>query len=231
MRDSPAERLSNKPDYEFQVRPGKTALLIIDMQNFNIRQDMGLGLDVKAMGLEAEHAHLYASAPRVIANIRRLLEACRRTGIEPIFIRIAAQTRDGREGLRWLRGKPVILPQENSPEAQILDEVRPLTGEIVLSKTSYSAFNSTNIDQVLRNLGVDTLIVTGGMTPGCVELTIRDGVDRGYAGIVVGDACTSQRERDHLRALERLDTFNLKVTSADEVLRLIEASTGVPVSS
>ena len=73
----------------------------------------------------------------------------------------------------------------------MLDEIAPADDEMIFRKTSSSVFISTNIDYVLRNLGMRSLIVTGIMTDQCVESAVRDACDLGYLVTLVTDACTT----------------------------------------
>jgi biuret amidohydrolase len=73
----------------------------------------------------------------------------------------------------------------------VIDALAPRDGEIVINKTSMGAFNSTALDQTLRNLGLSTLVVTGVSTECCVATTARDAGDRGYHVLLVEDACTA----------------------------------------
>lgn len=63
-------------------------------------------------------------------------------------------------------------------------------------------FNSTNIDYLLRNIGIKYLIVTGILTDQCVDMAVRDGADRGYAVTCVKDACATETEERHNAALK-----------------------------
>lgn len=92
--------------------------------------------------------------------------------------------------------------------------MKPLPGEIVISKTSSSAFNSTAIDQMLPNLGIQYLIACGVVTNGCVDLTVRDAADRNYRVIVAHDACAAMSPQIHQAALLCLDGFVGMVKSA-----------------
>jgi nicotinamidase-related amidase len=85
-----------------------------------------------------------------------------------IFTRIATQTRDARDVGRQHRLVGLPVPRD-SREACLLDDLPVGPDDVVLSKTSSSPFNSTNIDHLLRNLGIDTLLVCGVVTNGCVE--------------------------------------------------------------
>jgi ureidoacrylate peracid hydrolase len=83
----------------------------------------------------------------------------------------------------------------------VLDEIAPAGDEIVLPKTSSSVFISTNIDYVLRNLGVRSLMMAGALTDQCVDSAVRDACDLGYLVTCVTDACVTQTQDRHDWAL------------------------------
>jgi len=73
----------------------------------------------------------------------------------------------------------------------IIPELYPVNGEPVIDKPGKSAFYQTDLDLMLRNRGIETLLVTGVTTEVCVHTTVREANDRGYRAIVVGDCCGS----------------------------------------
>ena len=83
----------------------------------------------------------------------------------------------------------------------MLDAIAPADDEIVLPKTSSSLFNSTNIDYLLRNLGVEDLLVTGFLTDQCIDHTVKDGADRGYFVTCLSDGCMANTWERHEAAL------------------------------
>ena len=95
-----------------------------------------------------------------LPNMQRLQAACRRAGIEVMYTVIEALTRDGRDQSLDYKISKLFVPR-GSWDAKVLDEIAPADDEIVLPKTSSSVFISTNIDYVLRNLGVRSLIIAG----------------------------------------------------------------------
>jgi len=92
---------------------------------------------------------------------------------------------------------------------------------MAIHKSSSSPFNSTNIDYVLHNLGVDTLIVTGVLTNGCVEGTVRDAADRSFRVILVEDACAAFTDELHRASINNVrGTFATVKRTADLVAEL-----------
>jgi ureidoacrylate peracid hydrolase len=149
-------------------------------------------------------------------------------GSEVIHIRIAYRTPDGRDGRQRLLGGTNIQTPFVPRDYDVLDEIAPLPSEIVLDKTSVSAFNSTTIDQILRNLGVDRVWVTGMVTEACVELTARDAADRGYLVTLVEDCCASSTHAAHNEAVLRMgDGGIIKVHSSHELVAQLAATSAI----
>jgi len=187
---------------------GRAALLIIDVQN---------GTFGPAQAKSKPEFHTLAST-RVIPNIRRLLEAFRGGALEVIYTVIENLTLDGRD-----RSLDYKLSDFNfakgSWESRIVAEIAPQGDEIVLPKTSSSVFNSTTLDYLLRNIGIEDVFVTGFLTHQCVDHAIRDGADRGYYMNCVRDACTADTEPRHEAALEGFKGYCRTLTT-EEVLTL-----------
>jgi nicotinamidase-related amidase len=220
---SPVARLHYRGEPPFEVMPGKTAFVIVDMQYLDAHRDYGMGLDAKAKGMEKDLAYRFDNIDRIVPNIQKVMAACRTAGIEVIHVRIAGYTNDGRDAPPGMR-RPGHPPRFDKKEAQILDEIAPVEDEIVISKTTTSAFTSSNIDFVLKNLGVENLFVCGVVTNGCVSITAKDADDRGYHVILVGDCCTANSEKAHLDALEQMNQYRMRAKDSTEVIEMIRSA-------
>jgi len=117
-----------------------------------------------------------------------------------IYSVIENMTRDGRDRSLDYKISGIDVPRGSS-DAQVLDEIAPAEDEMVFRKTSSNLFISTNIDYVLRNLRVRSLIIAGIMTDQCVESAVRDACDLGYLVTVVIDACTTTSAERHEQSL------------------------------
>ena len=95
----------------------------------------------------------------------------------------------------------------------MLAEIAPAGDEIVLPKTSSSVFISTNIDYVLRNLGVRSLIIAGVLTDQCVDSAVRDACDLGYLVTVPTDACATLTAERHEWSLRNNRGYCRQVTT------------------
>ena len=108
----------------------------------------------------------------------------------------------------------------------MVDELAPAADEIVFPKTSSSVFISTNIDYVLRNLGVKYLIIAGVLTDQCIDSAVRDACDLGYLVTVPTDACTTQSTERHEWSLRNNRGYCRQITTAallEEIDRLTAA--------
>jgi nicotinamidase-related amidase len=207
---------------EFEIVPSSTALVIVDMQYLDAHRDYGTGARVKANGLAHKFEYFFSQVEgTVVPNIQRLLHRCRAAGIEVVHLKIASLVSDCRDVSLEHRRLNLLAPS-GSKESEILEELKPLENEIVISKGASGAFNSTAIDQILRNLRVDTLIITGVDTNYCVETAVRDAADRGYNVVLVSDGCTGMTAEYQRLALEILSGIYCVTMTAAEVLREIE---------
>jgi len=134
------------------IAPGSTALLIIDMQYSDASMEAGIFAVKRERGLTAGLDYFEGQLARIVPKIQALQEACRSTGIEVIFSRIQSMSADGRDRGGAHRDLKLFCPP-GSRDAQIPDELAPLPGELVFSKTSGSSFNGTTLDYVLGQHG------------------------------------------------------------------------------
>ena len=171
--------------------PARTCLLLIDTQNYVWNPEVAVAQPYFDTQLQST----------VLPNLQHLLTAFRAAGAEVMYTVMENLTEDGRDrSLDYKLSKFFIA--KGSWEAKVLDAVAPEGDEIILPKTSSGVFNSTNIEYLLRNIGIDTLIVTGFLTDQCVDHTVRDAADRGFYPICVSDACATHSEARHLQALD-----------------------------
>jgi nicotinamidase-related amidase len=202
----------------------RTALLIIDLQYMDAHPSGWMGRLCRDAGKPDALNERWEFIDEIQPNVRRLQDACRAAGIELVHIRVKYLTRDCRDGQRSLaKDEKARLYDERDDD--FLEMVAPLPGEVIIDKTSAGTFNSTPIDQILRNLGRDRLWVTGIVTEGCVELTARDAADRGYYVTLVSDGCASSTHLAHYDALQRMgDGGLIKVRTVDDLIEQINGA-------
>ena len=207
---------------ERQIDVAHTALLSVDMQNSEFSPER---LARARAGDPAEARHrvfLERLATTVLPNQKRLQAAARAAGIEVIYTVIESLTRDGRDRSLDHKISRLHFPK-GAWEAKVIPDVAPLEDEILIPKTASGIFNATNVEYVLRNLGVEFLVVYGIMTDQCVETTVRDAADRGFLVTQVEDACAAETEAGHRRSIEAMDGPYCRMRSTEQMVAEIEA--------
>jgi nicotinamidase-related amidase len=206
------------------LNPEGSALLVVDVQFFDAHREYGMG-----RASPGEMDEYFEQVDEIVPRIRSLQDAARGRGLRVIHTRLCSHLPEGRDmcpshrarGWRYGAG---------SQEAEFLPEVAPLADELVFDKTSSGAFNSGGLEQVLRYLGIERLIVCGVDTRYCVETTVRDASDRGFEVVLVSDACASETRALHEAGVSLLHNSYCVALTANEVIARITASAPVPVS-
>lgn len=178
--------------FDFELPPGRTALVVIDMQRDFIEPGgfgASLGNDVS----------LLAAA---IAPTRALLDAWRARGWPVVHTREShAPDLSDCPPPKRARGAPSLrigdpgpmgrLLVRGAPGCEIVPELAPLPGELVVDKPGKGAFHATGLHRHLQALGVTHLVFAGVTTEVCVQTTMREANDRGYDGLLVEEATQS----------------------------------------
>ncbi len=207
---------------EIPIVPRKSALLFIDVQNYNARADGGEYRDEGLTPLQAEttYAYFFQQLKQVaIPNMQLLQKTCRRMNIEVMYTTIESLTLDGRDRSLDYKITGFNVPK-GSWDARVIDAIKPLDDEIVLPKTSSSVFISTNIHYVLGNLGVDFLIIGGMLTDQCVSAAGRDACDLGYLVTLITDACATYSPERHETSLDHIKGYCRQRTTAELLTEL-----------
>lgn len=184
----------------FALDPQRTALLVIDMQYGSVDPEAGVGPYLREHHPAVAEYYYGRVGALVIPNIQRLLRFFRESGRPVIYLTIGFALPDRTDGLGLLRqidddlkaqmaAGPLV--RRGSRANTVIEPLAPREGELVINKTSMGAFNSTALDQILRNQGITTLVVTGVSTECCVATTARDAGDRGFHVLLVEDAGTA----------------------------------------
>jgi nicotinamidase-related amidase len=106
-------------------------------------------------------------------------------------------------------------------EHRIVEPLAPKPGELVLNKVTSSAFLSTGLDQILRNMAITDLVVTGLLTNGCVEATAIGAADRGFRVTLVEDACGTFSLEAHEASLRNFARMRGLVADTEQMVRLM----------
>jgi ureidoacrylate peracid hydrolase len=194
---------------EIPIVPQKSALLFIDVQNYNARSDGGEYRDEGLSPAEAEikYDYFFNSLNQIaLPNMQRLQKACRQQNIEVLYTVIESLTNDGRDRSLDYKITGFNVPK-GSTDARVLDAIKPIGDEMVIPKTSSSVFISTNIHYILGNLGVEFLIISGLLTDQCISSAVRDACDLGYLVTLVTDACATFTQDRHDTSLDHIKGY------------------------
>ncbi len=188
--------MQDLPTRDGHFTAGETALFLVDMQRIWLEP----GANPERPDADPNEHFYRRTAAETIPNQVRLLKAARANGVEVLHTIIQSLTEDGRDRSLDHKLTPMHIPP-SLVAGRPVDALAPIGDEILVSKTSSGVFNSTNIDYLLRNLGIKRLVVAGVLTDQCVDMTVRDAADRGYLVTCVADACATYSQERHDNAL------------------------------
>ena len=227
----PVLELPGKPE-ALNVRASESALVVVDMQNAYSTIGGYLdraGFDVSTTG-------------PVIQQIKKAIAVARAAGIPVIFFQNGWDPEYVEAGgpgspnwyksnaLKTMRKKPELngsLLAKGTWDYDLVEELQPQPGDIVIPKPRYSGFFNTSFDSILRSRGIRNLIFTGIATNVCVESTLRDGFFLEYFGVVLADA-THQAGPECIQqaALYNIETFFGWVSSTEDFCQTFGGATG-----
>jgi ureidoacrylate peracid hydrolase len=211
---------------EIEIEPARSALLFVDVQHYNCSRDGGEYAHLGDAEKERRFGYFFRTLKHAaLPNMVLLRQACRSAGIEVTYTFIESQTADGRDRSLDYKISGFNVPK-GSPDARMVPELAPGDDDILFPKTSSSVFISTNIDYVLRNLGIQYLIIAGCLTDQCVDSAVRDACDLGYLVTVPTDACATLSAERHESSLRNNRGYCRQVTTRallDEIARLAGA--------
>jgi maleamate amidohydrolase len=193
--------------YEGRLQPGtRPALLIVDV--------------VAAYLTEGSPLFMEAAAAARDSN-RRLADAARAAGVPVIFTNVQYRP-GGADGGVFYRKAPVLkVFDEGSPLGAFPAELAPQPGDRVVTKQYPSAFFGTGLAEALHGEGVDTLLIGGYSTSGCVRASALDAMQHGFVPLVVRDACADRHPAPHEANLFDLQAKYAEVIGEAEALEII----------
>jgi ureidoacrylate peracid hydrolase len=200
------------PTLDDQIRPDRTAVLVVDMQN-----------DFCAEGgfLQKERGYKVGFAETVAANIAPVLAAARDAGMLVVWVRSIYDFKYLADPHILKRGKEGCC-LEGSWGAAFF-KLEPHAGEPIVDKHHYSGFFGTPLDDMLRARGIETLIMVGVATNVCVDSTLRDGFFRGYYIVLLEDCVGSNSAAGHAGTLATVRNNIGVVTSSAEWIELLRS--------
>lgn len=212
-----------------KLEPSKTSLLIVDMQKYQAGKGGNIPRFFREIYGPAAEDGAVKKGKEIVKVIRRLLDVFRKAGAPVVYLVFGSLTDDGSDLVPYARlwndlsrqktGLPAIVPVTD-PGYTIMEEIAPRPGEPLVNKTAQGAFGASSLDHVLKQMGVETLVVTGMYTNHCVLSTCIGGADAGYRVVVPADAVGTWDQELHERALEVMRSWIIRTTSKEIVRNL-----------
>jgi len=206
---------------DYKINP---ALIVIDVQNGFVSK----GGSYNLLGMDTSQYE------RIIPRIQGLITKCRNAAI-PVFYTQAVRESSG---IDLLTRTHQILPKAREErimkkpicvrgtwDAEIVDDIRPLSDDHIVIKRRDSAFHDTEIGVWLRSLGVDTLIFCGIDTSICVETSLREAFNIGYDVVLISDATASSNHKHYESTLENVKGYYGLVMDLQELSSYLPSST------
>ncbi|KAI5678396.1 hypothetical protein M9H77_09346 [Catharanthus roseus] len=173
---------SSYEKYEIRKRnpdPKTSVLLVIDMQKY-----------------------FYSMSKPILAAIKATIDLCRSSSVPIIFTRHCHKSPEDYGMLyEWWNGDLIM---DGTSEAELIDDLGRKDGDLVIEKNTYSAFRGTNLEEKLKKMGVEEVIVSGVMTNLCCETTAREAFVRGFRVFFSTDATATTSEDLHQATLKNM---------------------------
>ncbi len=197
--------------FDGHLPPGKRpALLLVDVVMAYL--DPGSSL------------HAGAAATDALASIKRLVTQARAASVPIVFTGVEYQAGGANGGLFFQKVPALRVFLKGSPLGAFPPSLAPSPGEIVVLKQYASAFFGTSLASTLTVLGVDTLLITGFSTSGCVRASTLDALQHGFAPFVVRDACADRHPRPHEASMFDLQAKYAEVIDEAKALDLLSCA-------
>jgi len=207
-----AER-GQEQDFPLLVDPNSTALIVIDVQNDFCHPDGAFG----------RVGHDNSRMPSLSAALHKLLAAARAREVFTVFVRATYDREVTSRPLAQHRRRLRLVESlclEGTWGAEWYDNVGPsdAPNEVVLTKHRFDAFQGTPLDLYLRSNGIKTVVVTGVVTSGCVESTVRDAFFLDYSVVVPRDGVAEAAQAHHDAAIEVMRRSFATITDVDAIV-------------
>ncbi len=190
-------------------------LLVIDMNNAFVNRESPLCVK---------------GARETVPRIKRVVDECRKRGV-PVFFITRGYREDGSdvELSRWKywsdSGRPLLLNSKGKLSGEFYGQLKPKKGDYVVLKKKWSAFFRTELDLLLRKLGVDTVVITGTQTPNCIRATAFDADMNDFGTVLLSDCISSNTEEVQQANIRDFRNVGFTVLASDEFIGKMERFT------
>jgi len=197
------------------LRNTKAAVLVIDIQNDLVHPEGHFAKNDKNIDLMKE----------IIPNVKEFLTEIRKYNLPIIYIQQTTLPDGKSDSSSWLklktRDKKPNYTIEGSWGQKIIDEIKPKPNDLIVNKFRPDAFVNTSLNQILQCCEIETLIILGVVTQGCVESTVRGASYHDYYTIVIEDCVASTNKIMHLNSIKFMKS-RYDVLKYKKILKIME---------
>lgn len=167
---------------------------------------------------------LYAGVEDALASNERLVALARELDIPVLFTNVVYEPGGANGGLFYQKIPALQVFDAGSPLGEFPPSLQPADDEHIISKQYASAFFGTGLAETLQDMAIDTLVITGLSTSGCVRATALDALQHGFAPFVVREACGDRHPAPHEASLFDLQAKYAEVVTEAEAMALMKAA-------
>jgi nicotinamidase-related amidase len=228
------EKINNFYDFHQRLMddiiPNHTALIVVDMQKYQVQKDYAVYKAMNNVTPGILDYFVEEVENKVIPNLRKLIDFCHEVGIPVIYTNFSSFMPDGSDLTKGTKSfndlaknlvGEVVFPHISHPSTDIIDELKPEDKDFVIQKNTSGTFISTRLDSFLRNMDIETVLVTGVVTNFCVHSTAREAADYGFQVIIVEDCCAAWSPEFHEGILKSFGMLYGYILTHSKVMKKI----------
>jgi len=206
-----------------RLSEGGVCLLVVDCHHYSLSPNHGYGRVARERGIFRELDEYYEQLEQVTPNLQHLVDSSRARAVSVIFTRLVGSC-DVPSSVSPQARATGLWAERSSIDAAFVPELGPQNGELVLDKTTVSAFADTGLGRTLSTLKARSLVISGVLAEGAVALSARDAADLGYNVVVVSDACAGATWTSQSLAMTALVGGLVRIRSTAAVVEMLNGT-------
>jgi len=212
------------------IIPKKTALIVVDMQKYQVEKEYGAYKSLDNIIPGFLEYFVKEVEEKVTPNLRKLIDFCHDAEITVIYTKYSSFMPDGSDfskSIKFLnniaktRLGEVAFPYIKHPSSDIIDKLKPEERDFVIQKNTSGTFISTRLDSFLRNMEIETVLVSGVVTNFCVHSTAREASDYGFQVVILDDCCSAWSPDIHQSTLKSFGLIYGYILTYEKLIKKI----------